>query len=113
LQSGPEFPRIDGAAVILVEAGERFAARFDLLVREGHPHTEAQPRLRPSGCCNDATRTAANFCTPPRVSGGSFYTKIPRSRVSSRFVQTGSRFVKIRSLRSLLQPRRRRENFLP
>ena len=41
MQSGPEFPRIDGAAVILVEAGERFAARFDLLVREGHPHTEA------------------------------------------------------------------------
>ena len=59
MQSGPESPRIDGAAVILVEAGERFAARFDLLVREGHPHTEAQPRLRPSGC---ATTRDQNGC---------------------------------------------------
>ena len=60
-----------------------------------------------------ATRTAANFCTPPQRERWSFYTKISRSRVSARFVKTGSRFVKIRSLRSLVQPRRRRENFLP
>ena len=61
MQSGPEFPRIDGAAVILVEAGERFAARFDLLVREGHPHTEAQPRLRPSGCATTRPERLQTF----------------------------------------------------
>ena len=49
MQSCPKFPRIDGAAVILVEAGERFAARFDLLVGEGHPHTQAS---RGSGVVN-------------------------------------------------------------
>ena len=57
MQSCPKFPRIDGAAVILVEAGEGFAARFDLLVGEGHSHVEAQPRLRLRG---SATRAPKN-----------------------------------------------------
>ena len=62
MQSCPKFPRIDGAAVILVEAGERFAARFDLLVGEGHPHTQAS---RGSGVVNvQARRTARETCGP-------------------------------------------------
>jgi hypothetical protein len=41
----------------------------------------------------------------------SFYTKISRSRVSSRLVKTGSRFVKIRSLRSLFSRAAGAKNF--
>ena len=56
LQSCPKLPRIDGAAVILVEAGEGFAARFDLLVGEGHPHSEAEA---PAGATLSAQRARA------------------------------------------------------